>query len=80
MSRAGAGLAQFDAACRAGRDPSDPAASHDVGVEGIAAYSTQDLAALRSGMERAFDAGQKVPRVATKFDGPAPVFRVAEIP
>jgi len=46
---------------------------------GLAKLSADDVVALRIAMERSLAAGLNVPRVASKFDGPAPVFRVAEI-
>ncbi len=38
-----------------------------------------DVVAMRAAMEKALAAGLDVPRVTSKFDAPAPVFRVSEI-
>jgi hypothetical protein len=46
---------------------------------GLARLNAEDLVALRAAMERSLTAGLNVPRVASKFDAPAPVFSVSEI-
>lgn len=46
---------------------------------GFAKLGPADIAAMAAAMERIAIAGMNVPRVASKFDAPAPVFRVAEV-
>lgn len=46
---------------------------------GLARLTPADIDALRAGMERSLAAGLAVTRVASKFDAPAPTFRVADI-
>jgi hypothetical protein len=43
---------------------------------GLARLGADQVEAMRGAMQRMLAAGLAVPRVASKFDAPAPVFRV----
>ena len=46
---------------------------------GLKAIAEEDIKAMAAAMERITLAGLTVPRVPTKFDAPAPVFRVLDV-
>ena len=46
---------------------------------GLKAIAEADVNAMAAAMERITVAGLTVPRVPTKFDAPAPVFRVLDV-
>ena len=65
-------------------DPKVPAVTEADAKVFIARYGLKslgdgDVAAMRAAIEKALAAGLSVPRAASRFDAPAPAFRVSGI-